>query len=675
MKTIIKKSLLLGVVAFGMASCGENSWNDTYLDGFVGGPQLENSQSMDYTLTVADYETLATNSANKALAEAAGVSNELAAVKTLHYLNAAIDAETYIPNFLSDPSFPYFTLSDGSAVNVTYSVAKDLPEEMVNMNAASTYTVTTEDYQEAYGSDEDYAESFSPSAPANVYIPGILKANFANAESGNYVVVNYNNSETAPVFGGAAEEKDPTIGDAKVGMTMTLKGVVTGICARGFIFSDETGSLLVYKGSSYDKSYAIGDMVEVSGDIAANNYGMQYGESSVVTKTGTGTPIYGTPKVYTGADMDAAIQTTDDFEPVYCSVTGKVSVSGNYYNFIVDGASTAQGSFYMLTDEQKAMLKDGETCTVYGYFMSISKSGGSPKFFNILLVDVPSVSAAKNVKTRKVAQIANTATSALYLYDGSKWAAVSDVLVLQPSDYVEMGSSYGNLQGEQPAEFLPIFLSKKFPYAAEGDKHYVLYKYYTGTGTVLRSEQFEYDGAKWVNAISDSGVVTETSQFVKRGGSWKMDPSIELTLPVGKNQPTSTWFYQAVVDWVKANVPNAENYVDSYGTAEYYSGCSSYQGNLNVNTSYGAISGNSDYAGKSQEEIEETMWSRFENETAPGALSVLYPNMAPIGDLEPTVTITFTAWTTGGINKVYTIVFKCVAKAKFEFVSLTEIAE
>ena len=98
--------------------------------------------------------------------------------------------------------------------------------------------------------------------------------------------------------------------------------------------------------------------------------------------------------------------------PLYtAALREKVSVSGNYYNLMVDGASTSQGSFYMLTDAQKAMLKDGETCTVNGYFVSISKSGGVPKFFNILLTGVESsAKSPANVK-RRVATIANTAVS------------------------------------------------------------------------------------------------------------------------------------------------------------------------------------------------------------------------------------------------------------------------
>ena len=441
MKTYIKNTLLVGAVSLGMMSCSENSWND-HLDGFTGGPDFSNVQTLDYTLEVSDYELIAKNSANKALAESAGVADELKAVGSLGYLNDKILPAEYIPNLLQDPGFKYFTLSGGSSINVTYRIAKNLPEEMVNMNAASSYTVTKEDYQEAYGSEEDYAESFSPMATAAGNIPGILKSNFPDAAAGEYVLVNYNNSETSPVFNTPEDTFEPSdiLKDAKAGDDVTVNGVVTGVCARGFIFSDKGASVLVYLGSSYDGSYVLGDRLEISGTVGVNNNGLQFGESATIKKVGQESSVtYPAAKVYTGADMDAAIQTTDNFTAVYCSITGKVSVSGNYYNLMVDGASTSQGSFYMLTDAQKAMLKDGETCTVNGYFVSISKSGGVPKFFNILLTGVESsAKSPANVK-RRVATIANTAVSSLYLYDGSKWAPATDVTVLQPSDYKQMG--------------------------------------------------------------------------------------------------------------------------------------------------------------------------------------------------------------------------------------------
>ncbi len=661
MKANMKYTLLFGVVALGMASCSENSWNDK-LDGFEAGPNFSEVKTIDYTFTATDYENLAKNSTNKALATEANASSALSSVGKLGYFNSEILPADYIPAFLKDPNFAYFTLNEGSAINITYKIAKELPEEMKGMNAAGTYTVTTEDYQAAYGSDEDYATSYSPLAPATANIPKLLKNAFPDAVNGTYAVVNYNNSESSPVFSSTPDTFEPTdlLKDAKVGDELEVKGYVTAICARGFIVTDAGGSILYYN-ANYDNSYAIGDEVEISGKVSAYNNGLQFGDAADVRKLGSGKYTYPAPKVYDGAGVDAAIQTTANFGAEYCQVTGEVSVSGNYYNLIIPGASTAQGSFYQLTADQKAQLKNGETMTITGYFVSVSKSGGAPKFFNIIPT---AVTEGKKSAPRKVVAIANTATTALYLYNGTVWAPATGVNVLQPADYTQMGVN-GQLTAEQASVIIPQYLAKLFPYAEAETVKMVLYASKDG----YTAAEYTYNGTEWEATVDGNGVITETSQFVYKSKGWAMDPSIELTLPAGKNQATSTWFYQAVVDWVNANIPNASAYVDSYGTAEYYSGCSAYQGNVNINAAYATLRSLAPYDGMSDDEMVAVMKKRFETETAPGALSVLYPNMAPIADLEPTVTITFTAWTTGGTNVVYTIVFKCTAKGHFEFVS------
>ncbi len=672
MKTTIKKYLLLSAVALGITSCGENSWNDTYLKGFEGGADLSNVQTLDYTFTDDDYKNLAGNTTLIAKAKADGVENELENVGSLHYFNSAIDPAEYIPTFLRDPDFRYFTLSEGSAINLTYKVAKNLPDEIIGLNAAKQWSLSDEDYQGVYGSDEDYAPAFSPSHSASAYLPNMLAQKYPDAVAGDYVVVNYASATSDPNFGTsetpAEFEESDVLGSIALNDNISVKGIVTGICKQGFILSDKGGSILVYIGKNYDiNSYAIGDQLEVSGAVSSYNKGFQLPASSVINKVGSAKVTYPAPTVVTGAAMDQAITRTTDATAEYVQFTGTLSISGTYYNIAVDGATTSQGSLYQFPADLFPALENGGKYTFTGYFTSIS----SGKFYNILATDI-TPATAKSSAPRKVVNVAATSYYAVYEYNGSAWSVSSNVVVVQPEDYTEMGSKYGNLQDDQPEKYLPLFLSKKYPYAEAEDTKFVLYRFYNGSGTVLRSEEYSFDGSAWNCITSENGsIITETNQFVFRNGDWKMDPSIELVLPAGKNQATSTWFYQAAVDWVKNNIADASNFVDSYGTAEYYSGCSAYQGNVNINAVYAAISGNSDYSGMTQEEIENTMKRRFENETGPGALSILYPNMSPIGDLQPTVTIEFTAWCTGGVNNVYTIVFKCVAKGKFEFVSCT----
>ena len=77
MKTIMKFIAPAALMMLGLASCGEDSWNN-HLDGFEGGENMDQVvPGINYTLTAADYKRFADNRFNKALAakeEADGTS-------------------------------------------------------------------------------------------------------------------------------------------------------------------------------------------------------------------------------------------------------------------------------------------------------------------------------------------------------------------------------------------------------------------------------------------------------------------------------------------------------------------------------------------------------------------------------------------------------------------------
>lgn len=74
----ILNAIAVGTLAMGLASCGENSWNDHYLDGFEGGVDYESSETATYTLTADDYATISS------LIKANAVGNdEIAAAKAI----------------------------------------------------------------------------------------------------------------------------------------------------------------------------------------------------------------------------------------------------------------------------------------------------------------------------------------------------------------------------------------------------------------------------------------------------------------------------------------------------------------------------------------------------------------------------------------------------------------
>ena len=199
MKTSVKNIFFaLGATAI-LASCGENSWND-HLEGFEPGVNYDNALEVEFTMSASDYNTVASNSTNKSLAEAAGLSNALKAVGTNGMFSAEISAKEYLPAWLASSSAPYFLASDGSKVNVTYTETGVTDPIIAQVAGATAYTVSKDDYINAWGSDEDYISSFAPMTSAEAKLPGILKNALPDAAAGAYAVVSYNESNTNPVF-------------------------------------------------------------------------------------------------------------------------------------------------------------------------------------------------------------------------------------------------------------------------------------------------------------------------------------------------------------------------------------------------------------------------------------------------------------------------------------------
>lgn len=670
MKKNLIYTLIVGAALTTATSCDVNDWNDK-LDGFEE-LVITDVQTISYTLTDDDYASIAANDDNVSLA-GDDLADALSDVGTNCYFTDDISAKDYIPNFLGTEDFEYFTLDDGSAVNLTYNVYDNhLPDEIAAFEAASEYTVTSANYIDAWGDDENYIEAFSPSTAATTHVPSILAEEYPDAESGDMVVVYYNYASTDPSFGNDDDddsgfELTSLLGTAAVGDELTIYGLVTGICTTGYILTDNTGSIFVYYGSSFDtSSYGIGTQIQLSGTVASYRTGLQFaGSSSTETIVGTQSYTYPTPTVYDGSAFDEAITRSTNELAIYFQFTGTVSISGSYYNFSIDGAETAIGSTYYATDDQKALFSDGGTYTVTGYLLNISSS----KYVNFIVVDAASTSSVSRLKATSVS---TTATTAVYTYNGSKWAVESDIDVLQSDDYTTMGQTYKNL--EDPDYYLPIYLKLTYPYAVAEDTQLVGYKYYN-SGTYLVCDQYIYDGSDW---IKDEGYVEETAQFVKNSGEWMYDPNVTLTFEYSKGAEPATTYYQACVDWVYENIDKPLGstsitsglyYVTSYGNNEYYSGASAYYCNVDIRPSAAYSQYPDGYEGMTDDEIQELMKERFCYEVLPGALATLHPDAAPVEGLEVIYTINFVSYNGSGTEQ--TVRYEVTGTAEFTFLDCT----
>lgn len=247
-KHIVKYLLALATVAFVGGGCNVDDYNTEYLDGFDPNPGVTDVQVIKHEMTDSDYSGVASNAANKAIAEAAGPDAvaALKAVGTAKCFSEAASATTYLPAFLADKYGTY--LDNGSTVTVTYKNATNLAEEVINLAAAETYTVSGADYKSVWG--ETPANYFTPEKPLASHANKILTSAYPDAEAGAIKVVTYNYSATEPNTGGgetpAATSIDETF-DGGLNAWQLVKGS-----------SSSNWSLDDYKGVKSAKCSAFG---------------------------------------------------------------------------------------------------------------------------------------------------------------------------------------------------------------------------------------------------------------------------------------------------------------------------------------------------------------------------------------------------------------------------------
>jgi hypothetical protein len=300
----------------------------------------------------------------------------------------------------------------------------------------------------------------------------------------------------------------------------TVSGSVAATYSRGFLLTDGSGYILVYKSNTGVKQ---GDIVTVSGTTSAYSGLMQYSSKAEVTITGEGTyKLPSAARALGAADMEAYVSAP---YAAYVTYQGTLSISGNYYNIIIDGTTAVQGSLsYPESDVVDAAL-DGKKVEVTGYAIGAS----SGKYLNTMVTSVTEVTSTKAaryaaaVRRQALTRAASSGAThaALYQYDGSAWAEYTNsdarVAVFAPSDYDALGSTVVS----DPDYVLPIFLARNYPYAAEGDKVAVVYNKKADTPTVT---EFTFDGT-WAKTPTS---VATTTVFMKDADGISANMSIYL---------------------------------------------------------------------------------------------------------------------------------------------------
>ena len=145
----MKTKYIFSIVALtlGLTAC-ENYFDDKYLDN--GDPYIKVVKTYEYTLTEADYATIANNSTNKAKAyemdSIKGLKNRyqnaLVNVGKNGYFNNNATADMYAPAFIYNK---YPQVDPGSIFNLTYLTDDGLPPYLRPYNAATRVTLDVTD--------------------------------------------------------------------------------------------------------------------------------------------------------------------------------------------------------------------------------------------------------------------------------------------------------------------------------------------------------------------------------------------------------------------------------------------------------------------------------------------------------------------------------------------------
>lgn len=284
------------------------------------------------------------------------------------------------------------------------------------------------------------------------------------------------------------------------------EGVVIAKYARGFLLSDGTGKMLVYNFKGYDVE--VGDVVAVDGKTSLYSGLIQFNSPKVTKLERTAKVSQPAAQELTAADFTSYVTA-----PYYAYVTytGKLSITTNdkgatYYNVAIDGTS-AQGSIsFPLTGVVSPDLK-GKTVTVTGY--AFGQSSG--KFLNTMITSIAEATPAKAKIAFRAGTNVQPNASVLYRLEGTEWKAYTNddvkVAVLSPKDYEELGS----VTVGDPANALPIYLAKKFPYLVDESMAVVVY---AKSNDAMAAKEFSLSNGVWAPATN---YTMETAVFVKDG--------------------------------------------------------------------------------------------------------------------------------------------------------------
>lgn len=391
-------------------------------------------------------------------------------------------AKTLLPDFLSD-LYPYW--GNGSSVLVGYNLYIGSAEGVSDYTSAGTYELQSDDYPTAE------SNAFFPNENPGSYIGGVLGAQIADPTEGQVILVKYDQFVNEPEVGYAnipefdydfdASFDGWTITDVYGDQTWTSQA--TYVEGNGFSGGQVANldwliSPSIDLTSETDIKFQINQAINYAADI-------------------------GLLKIYASTDYsgDYATATWDE-------INLTIAPAGNSNDFI-------------LSEEYDFNAYLGQTVNIALKYESTDTDAARWRVDNLAIKRIGITGAT-------------TQNQDYYIYSGSSWTKAGGAYYLLAADYDSMGTGsgqpgqYNNFSSTAaPEDYLPTFLSIKYPYAQEGDDMIVVYNYYNGTETQTRGNLYTFTNGVWEPHQS---TVAATLQFGHDGTHWVPDNTIRHTL-------------------------------------------------------------------------------------------------------------------------------------------------
>ncbi len=324
------------------------------------------------------------NAANKGYAASNGTKNQAAfatevsdnarwtvsGTETYEFVNVANSAAGVNANLRNNGTYGFACYSTGTGGALTLykkveagEVVKPVLTESQNFDSPLTIEITAEDGADIYyttdgstptESSTKYTEPFRVVWTTTVNAIAVKGGVTSEVATATYTRVN-------PILISEAQALD-------AGSEAYIVGACVASAANGAVLYDGSDYIYYYNNAN---DLEVGKYYSVNGILSSYGGANQFTAAADVKEHAPADLVIPTDVTeLTATDLDAAVEAKKVDPRQLASLTGTLTISGNYLNITVDGTETSMGSIVKPFEDYSAL--DGKNVTVTGYEMYVN---------------------------------------------------------------------------------------------------------------------------------------------------------------------------------------------------------------------------------------------------------------------------------------------------------------